>query len=102
MSSRIADEPADQAMISITHSYGGQCPISGSTNSGSNSCPYAVISVKNSTPNATIVNQCATATSGSRDIRVCPRNSRTNVVVRAAGWSVRTSGGPAGTLPGTG
>ena len=35
--------------------------------------------MKNRTPKLTIVNQCATATTGSRDIRVWPRNSRSSV-----------------------
>ena len=70
------------AKTSVTHSYGGQCPISGSWYAGSTSCPNALSSVKNSTPNETIVNQCATATTGSRDIRVCPRNSRNSVTHR--------------------
>ena len=49
--------------------------------------------MKNSTPKLTIVNQCATATTGSRDIRVCPRNSRTSVTVRAPLSSVRAGVG---------
>ena len=66
----------------------------GSWNPGSTSWPNAVTSVRNSTPNETIVNQCATATTGRRDIRVCPRNSRTSVTVRAPGRSVRFVGCP--------
>ena len=45
-------------------------------------------------PKLIIVNQCATATIGRRDMRVCPRNSRSNVTVRAPGLSVRFSGAP--------
>ncbi len=33
------------AMISLAHSYGGQCPMIGSAKRGSKSCPYAVIRV---------------------------------------------------------
>ena len=54
--------------------------------------------MKNRIPNETIVNQCAIATTGSRAIRVCPRNSRTRVTVRAPGWSVRDSGWPIRTV----
>ncbi len=49
--------------------------------------------MKNSTPKLIIVNQCATATTGSRDIRVCPRNSRNNVTVRAPLSPVRVGSG---------
>ena len=72
-------------MSSVAHSYSTKWPISGSAKVGENSCPYAVSRVKNSSPKETITNQCATATTGSRDIRVWPRNSRTSVRVRVAG-----------------
>ena len=67
--------------------------MSGSANSGSASCPNALTRVKNSTPKLIIVNQCATATTGRRDMRVWPRNSRSSVTVRAPLSSVRSSGG---------
>ncbi len=50
--------------------------MSGSAKSGSKSWPKALSRVKKRTPKLTIVNQCATATTGSRDMRVWPRNSR--------------------------
>ena len=59
-----------QAKNSVTHSYGGKWPISGSVHAGETSWPKALTRVKNSTPKLIIVNQCATATTGSRDIRV--------------------------------
>ncbi len=76
-------------MSSVAHSYSAKWPISGSAKVGENSCPYAVSRVKNSSPKETMTNQCATATTGSRDIRVWPRNSRTSVRVRVAGCPVR-------------
>ena len=69
MSTRMPSRPA-HAKNSVTHSKGGKCPISGSAKSGFTSCPKAASSVKNRMPKLTIVNQCATATTGRRDIRV--------------------------------
>ena len=56
--------------------------------------------VKNSSPNQTNTNQCATAPTGSRDIRVWPSDSRTSVPVRVAGSPVRVAVGLAGTEDG--
>jgi hypothetical protein len=65
---------------------------------GSKIWPYAVTREKNRNPKLTMVNQWARATTGSRAIRVCPRNSRTSVVVRTAGLPVRVrSGSPSRT-----
>src|SRR3954468_4999683 len=68
--------------------------MTGSTNAGEKSCPKALSRVKKRTPKLTIVNQCATATTGSRDMRVWPRNSRSKVRVRAPLSSPRSSGWP--------
>src|SRR5665648_802697 len=76
-------------MNSVAHSYSKKCPISGSAKCGSSNCPYAVSRVKNNSPKETMTNQCATATTGFRAIRVCPTISRTRVMVRVAGSLVR-------------
>ena len=57
------------------------------------SWPNALSSVKNSTPKLIIVNQCAIATTGRRDILVWPRNSRSRVRVRSPGLSTRVASG---------
>ncbi len=68
--------------------------MTGSRKAGKKSWPKAVIRVKKSTPKLIIVNQWATATTGRRDIRVWPRNSRSRVRVRAALSSPRSAGWP--------
>ncbi len=97
ISQRMPTRPP-QANSSVSHSNGGKCPISGRTNELSNSWPTALTRVRKRIPNDTIVNQCATATTGRRAIRVWPRNSRTRVTVRATGASVRASGWPIRTV----
>ena len=59
-----------QAIASINHSSKKKWPITGSAQAGENSCPNAVTRVRKSSPKDTITNQCAAATTGSRDIRV--------------------------------
>ena len=58
------------ASNSTIHSKGGKCPMIGSTASAANSWRKALTSVANSTMKATAVIQCATATAGSRAMRV--------------------------------
>jgi hypothetical protein len=79
-----------QVMNSATHSNGYHWPISGNTNSASNSCPYAVTSVKKSSPNPTKTNQWAAPTALHLSIRVCPSVSRNIVVSRRPSRSVRS------------
>ena len=63
--------------------------MTGSCQSGWMSWPNAVTSVPNSNMNDSAVNQCATATTGRRDMRVWPRNSLASVHERARGASLR-------------
>ena len=81
-------------IVSVTIVTGHQEPMTGSRNAGSNSCPYAVTSVRNSSPKPTKTNQCATPTSVHCSIRVWPSVSRSIVSVRCAGAPVRGSGWP--------
>ena len=70
------------AIASIAHSSGGKCPISGSANAGSTTCPYPVTRVRNSSANETITTQCATLTTGRCWNRPCPSTSRVSVASR--------------------
>ena len=82
-----------QAKSSTSHSNGGKCPMTGSRASGRKSWRKALTRVENRMMNASAVTQWAAATTGSRLIRVWPRNSRARVHVRAAGSSLRVESG---------
>ncbi len=88
------------ANSSATHSYPNHLPTSGSVKYGSNSCPYAVTSVRNSSPKPMKMNQWATPTTVHWSILVCASVSLSMVSQRRALWSLRpTAGCPIVTTP---
>ncbi|OPZ47381.1 MAG: hypothetical protein BWY91_03356 [bacterium ADurb.BinA028] len=92
MSTQIPMNPIP-ANSSMSHSNGTKPPTIGSRKSAQINWKNALTRVAKSRKNPSAVNQCAMATIGSRASRVCPRNSRSTVHTRVAGWSLRVGSG---------
>ncbi len=82
-----------QANSSMSHSNGGKCPMTGSRKSAHSNWKNALTNVAKSRKNDSATNQCANATIGRRDMRLCPKNSRATVSTRRPGWLVRIRSG---------